>query len=280
MYEVIFLLVLAIIWIIAASVQDLKQREVANWLSFSLIAFALGFRFFYSVFNVGSSAFFYQGLIGLAIFFIIGNLLYYGRVFAGGDGKLMIALGTVLPFSESFWFNMNVFVLFLVVFLITGAIYGFIFSGFLALRNLRGFKKEFNKRIKQSIIMMNVITAVAVIIIGSGFIMLNILIFALGVLVLIMPYLYIYAKSVEEACMIKKVAAKNLTVGDWLYQDVRIGKRTIKANWEGLSDKEIKLIKKHKKSVLIKQGIPFVPVFLNSFLVLIYLYFVYGLTIL
>jgi len=271
------LLVLAIIWIIAASVQDLKQREVANWLSFSLIAFALGFRFFYSVFNVGSSAFFYQGLIGLAIFFIIGNLLYYGRVFAGGDGKLMIALGTVLPFSESFWFNMNVFVLFLVVFLITGAIYGFIFSGFLALRNLRGFKKEFNKRIKQSIIMMNVITAVAVIIIGSGFIMLNILIFALGVLVLIMPYLYIYAKSVEEACMIKKVAAKNLTVGDWLYQDVRIGKRTIKANWEGLSDKEIKLIKKHKKSVLIKQGIPFVPVFLISFLVLIYLYFIYRL---
>ena len=271
------MLVLAIIWIIAASVQDLKQREVANWLSFSLIAFALGFRFFYSVFNVGSSAFFYQGLIGLAIFFIIGNLLYYGRVFAGGDGKLMIALGTVLPFSESFWFNMNVFVLFLVVFLITGAIYGFIFSGFLALRNLRGFKKEFNKRIKQSIIMMNVITAVAVIIIGSGFIMLNILIFALGVLVLIMPYLYIYAKSVEEACMIKKVAAKNLTVGDWLYQDVRIGKRTIKANWEGLSDKEIKLIKKHKKSVLIKQGIPFVPVFLISFLVLIYLYFIYRL---
>ena len=145
------------------------------------------------------------------------------------------------------------------------------------MRNLRGFKKEFNKRIKQSIIMMNVITAVAVIIIGSGFIMLNILIFALGVLVLIMPYLYIYAKSVEEACMIKKVAAKNLTVGDWLYQDVRIGKRTIKANWEGLSDKEIKLIKKHKKSVLIKQGIPFVPVFLISFLVLIYLYFIYRL---
>ncbi len=76
MYEVIFLLVLAGIWIAFASVQDLKHREVANWLSFSLIAFAIGFRFFYCLFSGGDGGsggfmFFYQGWIGLGIFFIL-----------------------------------------------------------------------------------------------------------------------------------------------------------------------------------------------------------------
>jgi len=46
MYEVIFLIVLALVWVIFATIQDIRTREVANWLSFSLIIFALGFRFF------------------------------------------------------------------------------------------------------------------------------------------------------------------------------------------------------------------------------------------
>ena len=45
--------------------------------------------------------FFYQGLIGLGIFFVLGNAFYYGRFFAGGDAKLMISLGAILPLSTS-----------------------------------------------------------------------------------------------------------------------------------------------------------------------------------
>ena len=105
MFEVIFLSVFALIWLIFASIQDLRTRMVSNWISFSLIIFVLGFRFFYSLFNE-NFAFFYQGLIGLGIFFVLGNLLYYGKMFAGGDAKLMIALGAVLPFSENFFKNL------------------------------------------------------------------------------------------------------------------------------------------------------------------------------
>ena len=57
-----------------------------------------------------------------------------------------------------------------------------------------------------------------------------------------------------------------LTEGDWLAEDVRISKRTIKANFEGLSKKEISFLMKHKKSVKVKYGLPFVPVFLIAFL--------------
>ena len=141
MYEIIFLAVLGIIWIFFAVVQDLKTREIANWLNFSLIIFALGFRFFYSLF-IGEFGFFYQGIYGLGIFFIIGNLFYYGRIFAGGDAKLMIALGAVLPFKESFYENLNFFLIFLAVFLFVGAIYSLITSLWFSFRNFKSFKKH------------------------------------------------------------------------------------------------------------------------------------------
>src|SRR3990167_9433132 len=123
MLEIIFLFSLAIIWMIFGAVADLKYRIVPNWLNFSLIIFALGARFFYSLFS-GDFNFFYQGLMGLGIFFVIGNALYYGRMFSGGDAKLMIALGTILPMSESFFINIGNFAMFFILFLFTGAAYG------------------------------------------------------------------------------------------------------------------------------------------------------------
>src|SRR6056297_3189023 len=98
----IFLIVLAIVWIIFAVINDIKISEIPDWLNISLVAFALAARFFYGLFvgdpETGSIDFiwFYQGLIGLGIFFILGNILYIGRMFAGGDAKLMMALGTIL----------------------------------------------------------------------------------------------------------------------------------------------------------------------------------------
>ena len=71
MFETIFLMILGAIWILFSVVEDLRKREVANWLNFSLIVFALGFRFFYSLFSDVGFNFFYQGLIGLGIFFVL-----------------------------------------------------------------------------------------------------------------------------------------------------------------------------------------------------------------
>ena len=73
MLGVIFLFILGLIWITFASIQDLKNKEIANWLNFSLIIFALGFRFFYGLFESNNFEFFYQGLIGLGIFFTMNK---------------------------------------------------------------------------------------------------------------------------------------------------------------------------------------------------------------
>jgi len=128
MFEVIFLMVLAGIWIAAASYQDLKIREVPNWLNFSLIIFALGFRFFWSLFEAGNFTFFYQGLIGFGVFLVLGNLFYYARMFAGGDAKLMIALGAILPWSSSLGVNLRIFVVWFFLFLFVGMVYGLAWS--------------------------------------------------------------------------------------------------------------------------------------------------------
>jgi len=274
MLEMIFLLVLAGIWILFASMQDLREREVANWISFSLIIFALGFRFFYCLFQPDVNfSFFYQGLIGLGIFFVIGNFLYYTRMFAGGDAKLMIALGSVLPFSSNFSVNIRIFTIWFLIFLFAGMFYGLFWSGYLYIKNFKKLKKEMRKQFLSHKKLFYIIMILGLFFIVIG--IFNFLFFSLGFIIFVIPYIFIYAKAIDEICMIKKINPKELTEGDWLYKDVKISKsKIIKAHWEGLSLKEIKLLKKSKKQILIRQGIPFVPVFLIAFLVLVYVYLV------
>src|SRR3989338_3720716 len=201
MYEIIFLSVLAVVWLVFASVHDLMKRVVFNWLSFSLIIFALGFRFFYSLFSEQDFGFFYQGLIGLGIFFVLGNLFYYGKFFGGGDAKLIIALGPVIAFSESFFTNVVVFATFFMLFLFSGGLYGLSWSVY----------------------------------------------FYFGATIFVLPYLYVYSKAIDEVSLVKNLDVKKLEEGDWLYRDIKVGKKVIKASWEGLTKKDINEIKKKHK---------------------------------
>ncbi len=266
-FEIIFLVILALIWIAFATIQDLRTREIANWLNFSLIIFALGFRFFYSLFSE-SFGFFYQGLIGLGIFFVLGNLLYYGRFFAGGDAKLLISLGAILPFSETFSINLKIFVGFLFIFLFVGMIYSMTSSVYFSLRNFKRFKKEFSVQLRKNKKLLYPILLLGLIIMAFGFY--ENLFFFFGILVFVLPYFYVYAKAVDEACMVRKIKTNQLTEGDWLYRDIRVGKKTIKAKWEGLKKEEIKKLRKKYKTISIRYGIPFSLVFFISFLILIY----------
>ena len=273
MIQVVFLSVIAIAWLAFASIQDLKHREIANWLNFSLIVFVFGFRFFYSLFsNSGSFGFFYQGLIGLGIFFVLGNIFYYGKLFAGGDAKLMIALGTVLPFSKNFFMNTEIFINFILIFLVVGLLYGLIVSIFLSIKYFGKFKREFRKQFRKhkniSIIVLFLAIAIAI----FGFSLENVLLIYFALLVFALPYFFVYAKAVDESCMVRKISTKNLTEGDWLYHDMKIGNKKIKATWHGLRKEEIILIRKKHKTVLVRYGIPFSPVFLISFLIFLWIW--------
>jgi Flp pilus assembly protein protease CpaA len=270
MMEIIFLFILALIWIIFAVIQDIKTKEIANWLNFSLLVFALGFRFFYSLFSAGNFNFFYQGLIGFGIFFVLGNLFYYGKLFAGGDAKLLISLGAVLPFSENFYANLENFFLFLIIFLFAGAFYSIIVSTRLCFKNYFKFKKEFRKQFKinKKIIIMALLLSIILIILSYF----NFYMLLLGIFTFIMPYIYLYAKTVDEISMIKNISTLKLREGDWLYRDIKVKNRTIKARWDGLRKEEISLLRKKYKRILIREGVVFTPVFFISFVIFFYLW--------
>lgn len=270
MIEVVFLFALSFIWITFATFSDIKTREIPNWLNFSLIAFALGFRFFYSLFSNANFSFFYQGLIGLGIFFVLSELFYRGKMFAGGDKKLMISLGAVIPVLPNLNDNLFLILSFLFLFFIAGAVYGIIGSVILSLRNFNVFKKGYSKLFREGkvILILSLFAGIVLLILSSNFPPL----FYFSIFIVIFPYFYFFIKSVDESCMVKEVQPSKLTPGDWLYKDVKVGNRIIKATWDGLSKEEIKLLKK-KGKVKVRYGIVFAPVFLLSFLAFIILFY-------
>jgi Flp pilus assembly protein protease CpaA len=268
-----FLIILAFVFIIGAIISDFKRREVDNIWNFSLIAFALGYRFFYSVYS-DNYWFIINGFIGFLIFTIIGNLFYYSKIFAGGDAKLLFGLGTILPFNYNWIINFKIIGTYLILFLFTGSIYAIIWSLFLVFKNKQKFLKNYKKNFE---IYKSILISIALLSLG---LLIIIIIFSYYFLILVLilmflfPFLFIYAKSIEDSAMIKSIPASELTVGDWLYNDLIVNGHRIKASFEGVTKKELSLIKKYyNKKVMIKQGIPFTPAFLFSLIILLYLIF-------
>lgn len=265
-----FLITLALVWIIVAVIQDLRKREIANWWNFSLIAIALAYRAFLSVLY-WDYRYFVFGLAGFGIFFALANVFYYSRVFAGGDAKLLMALGAVLPFSSLIFENLLIFFYFIVFLLFSGSVYGLLFSFVLASRNRKKFSQEFLRQFEKNKKLFAIFICIVIISLIFVFLIKEYLLFYVSLLFLLSPFLYVYAKSIEESCMVRAIKPRDLTEGDWLYQDVKVGKKKIKASWEGLSSKELKILKKRAtRKILIKQGIPFTPAFFFAFFLLLW----------
>jgi len=265
----IFLIAIAVFWLVIASIQDFRKREVENWWTFSLIAFVLAFRMFVSVSEMNIT-YFIWGLIGLGIGFILMNVFYYGRMFGGGDAKMLMALGTIIPLSLNWVINLELIILFVLIFMFAGAIYGVFYSLIVMLINFKRFKQEFHSVLKKYKKWAYIIEILSLLLfslsIGFNFYIGKLL----GILIFISPLLMIWAKAIENSCMIKFVNVKDLTIGDLLINNLKVGNKTIKPNWEGLSEDELNLIqKKYKKKVLIRYGVPFIPAFLIALLILI-----------
>lgn len=268
-----FLIAIALVWMIVAVIQDFKHREVENWWSFSLIAVALAYRAFVSVQN-WNYMYFAWGLVGLVVGFVLCNAFYYGRMFAGGDAKLLMALGVILPFSLNWKYNLIFILTFLVFMMFAGAVYGFVYSLVLTVVNFKGFKHEFMKQFKKYKMLVLSVSLIGLIFVAAFCFMKFYSIAIIFCIFVITPFLLIYSRAIEEVNMKKSVSVNDLTVGDWLAVPLKIRGKTIKPNWEGLSEQELKFIQKNcKKKVLIKYGIPFTPAFLLGFLsMLIFLY--------
>jgi Flp pilus assembly protein protease CpaA len=266
MLEVILLICLGFVWTLFATIQDIRKTEIANWVNFSLIIFAIGIRFFFSLFSGEGFDFFYQGLIWFGIFFVVGNLFYSLKMFAGGDGKLFIALGPIVTIFSGFWMNLQVFVLFILVFLFVAFVYSLVSTTIIGLKSSKKLKKEMKKQYIKYKRLIILLLALAIMFLVASFFYKFFLFFAITLFIL--PYLLVFVISVDEACMVRQVSPRRLMEGDWLYKSIIIGEKKIKAKFEGLSEKEIKLLKKRGKKIWIRFGVPFAPVFLITYILL------------
>lgn len=268
MNGVYFLFILGLIYLGVSSIQDIKSREVENWISFSLISIALAYRVFESVY-LKDYKFILFGLIGFGIFYLLGNLFYYSKAFGGADVKLLMGLGVLLPYdsySDVFYKSFEfVIILFLVAF-----VYTFVYSLFIAYGSRKKVFGHINKIISIKTSLIVVITAL----IGGGLIA-SLASFMLGVVfaryILFISLLYVYLKGVDS-CMTKVVSPFDIREGDWIIEDVKIGKYTVRNTAHGLSLKDINMLRKAKKKITVKYGIPFVPAILISWIVMGFFY--------
>jgi len=261
-----FLFWIFFIGLVVASLQDLKRREVDNWLNLLLVLMGSSYIFFSSIFEGNYDSIFVLGF-SLVVLYIFSNVFYYGRVFAGGDAKLLFSMTpffVAVGFFETF-LNVGVFVLYLMG---VGSVYGLCFSFVLYLRDF----KKINERIKKdaSNIYYKCFITLGVLFFVFGFFSFSWLFFVLGIFFVGFPSLLIFSRGLEEVSMTRFVSGRELREGDWLAKSVRVGKRVIEASWEGITKEEIKILKK-KRKIEIKEGIPFVPSFLIAFLAYVFL---------
>lgn len=269
------LVILALIWIIFAVIQDFKTREIANWVSFSLIVFVIALRLFYSLFTK-DWGYLIHGIFGLLVFLAIANIFYYSRLFAGGDAKLLIALGPILAFTNNFYDNAIIFLVFIFLLLLVGSVYGLTWSLALAFKHRKKFMESFQTYYNhyKHLVYISLLIAFVFLIIAA--IIYETSLALVSVIAFVFSWLFIYARAIEESCMVKSISVNKLRPGDWLVKEVVIGRKKIKPNWEGLSEKEVELIKNNYKGrVKIKEGIPFSLSFLIAFIILTVLWHSY-----
>lgn len=269
------MLAAGVIALLIGSYSDLKTREVPDWVNYGLIAFGLGSRLIYSLAAFDWS-YIIEGVLGLLLFLVLAYMMFYAGQWGGGDSKMMMGMGALIGLRFS-WFDFSLS--FLVNILLVGAIYGLLWSIFLAARNWHKFRKEVKSIIrKPRMIMIRkiFILSAAVMIILAFFVRdfyAKLILFVFVAFYLATFYLWVFIRAIERTCMLKLVEPERLTEGDWIAKDVVVeGKKICGPKDLGIEMRQIRQLIKLKKQrkikkILIKEGIPFVPSFLLAFIV-------------
>ena len=186
--------------------------------------------------------------------------LYHTKQWGGADSKLLMGMGVVF----GIWSNNFDFFWFLLVLLFVGAIYGVLWMLWLAVKHFSKFQSAFRNKLKHLRSIQYVVLIMTTLLLFTYFVWPYLILFA--IFPPLMFYLFVFVLVVEAEFFVKKVNADKLTEGDWLAKDVVAGSKVILEK-KTLEKKDIKFLKDHVKLVSIKEGIPFVPSFLLSYLI-------------
>ncbi len=267
-------LVIALIVLCIGSYTDIKTREVPDWLNFGLIAIGIGTRLIFSVAMQDWSYILY-GLAGFTAFLILAYIMFYSGQWGGGDAKLIMGLGALFGlrfdiYDFSISFIINAFII--------GALFAVVYSIYLVCKNKKKFKEELKKYRQKKVFRILRIVAAVIVVIGLILfftlqdIILKFYLITTLFLIVLMFYFWLIVKAIEKAGMYKLVDPSKLTEGDWIAKDINVNGKYIAGPKDlGIEMKQIKKLIEFKKKgkidkVLIKEGMPFVPSFLASFI--------------
>lgn len=266
------LVIIGLVWVLAASIFDIKTREVPDWLSYSLIVIGIGLRAINSI-ALNEISWILYGIIGAVSMWLFGLLMYYTKQWGGGDSKLLIGLGAVFGDSFVTFFNPIINFPFLVILvfniLLVGGFYGIFWGIILAVKNKADFLKEFKKgrMVGFNFVLFSIFIFILVLtIIEKGLFLYWIL---FGASILFLFFVLLFMKIVERCCMYQKISVDKLSEGDWVAEDIIVkGKLICSKKDLELTKEQIEKLKQAKiKKVLVKVGIPFVPSFFIGLLI-------------
>lgn len=209
--------------------------------------------------------------IGFFVATIVGMGLYLTGQWGGGDVKLLMALG--IYFGITFDAIPKFLVYFVLMFL-AGGVIGIYYSIYNAIKNFKEFKSNAKHllAIKKVRIIRLIVLMIAIVIIVFGLSkqdQTSYLYFGIGFIIWLGFYVWILVKCVEGITLIKQKKISELVEGDWLVSSIKVGTHTVKPREIGLTLKDIEILKKSKlDTVIIKEGLPFVPSFFIAFILL------------
>ena len=254
MFEMLYILI-AVVGSLAVGIYDLKTSDVPDLVVYFMTAAGLGLHFVEAI-TLNNMSLFTDTLIVGAVFFVIGAIMYYTKQWGDGDSALLVAIGvltatfttTFFPFALSFFINLA----------IIGAFYSILYAMIMATRNGSDkiFFKELRKEKKKIVNIMSMLL--------PGFIVVAIATstyqFILFPFVIAIAFLfYLFIKAIDKGFR-KKISVSKLKEGDVIGEDIPRAKIYSKYI-RGLTKKDIAKIKRHKKHVIVLDGIRYTPAF-------------------
>ncbi len=268
----------AIFGVFAGTFTDLKARWSPDWVSYLMIAFGLGGHAIISVFQNNFWPVLYS-ITAFAIMFCIAAAMFYTGIFAGGDAKMLMGLGALLPIAPEFVKSASwpFFITILLNILIIATIIGILTAFYLAIKHYKKFREEFKHEIsKNKLVIYSASIAMLFIPIIARYANYNLILFT-GILAYVFLILVFVLKATEKTCMFKYISPSKLVEGDWIAEPVNVGEYSFKPKRTGIEKRDIEKLKEFEnlgklKEVKVKEGLPMIP----SFLIALIISIVYG----
>ncbi len=265
---------IAIVGSTIAAVWDLKTTEVPDYVS--IITAVSGLLVNLAMWQfTGEFMYFLASIVVGTSFFALGWLFFLTGVWGGADAFVMGAVGFAMPvlpevfspLSLATWpfaltLLMNIFII--------GAVYTLLFALFKGLSDksvveeyFRDIKNYWKTVLAIFIVYCVVIIGFSRILVPDQFLNNSLTYISVsGPFLLGMLLIYRFLKVVENVGMTKKVDVEELSVGDVLAEDVKIGEETISSDRiVGLSEENVEEIRESVETVNIRSGVMFVPAF-------------------